>query len=96
MKYLIVFLSVSASAWSQQLPVVQAVSFTQDTFNILTYGTKADDVSPNTSAIAQAISTSKNIRVLNPPAGNAGKEVAPGPGLPKVLLFINKNRIAVF
>jgi DNA sulfur modification protein DndE len=57
MKYLIALLSVSASAWSQELPVVQAVSFKQDTFNILTYGAKADGVSLNTSAIARAIFT---------------------------------------
>jgi len=81
MKYLIVLLSVSATAWSQQLPVVQAVSFKQDTFNILTYGVKSDGVSLNTSAIAPAISTSENIRVFNALTRNGGKEAALGPGV---------------
>ena len=55
MKYLIALLFLSAPAWSQQLPVVQPVSFEKDTFNIIAFGAKADGFRLNTHAISEAI-----------------------------------------
>jgi DNA sulfur modification protein DndE len=53
----IVLLTVSFRSMSQQLPVVQQVSFRNDTFNILKFGAKADGITLNTDALAQAITT---------------------------------------
>lgn len=54
-KILIGLLFVSGHTLSQQLPVIQSVSFKKDTFNISAYGAKADGITLSTLAIKQAI-----------------------------------------
>ena len=57
MKYLILPLFISVTAWSQQLPVVDQVSFRKDTFNISAFGARPDGSSVNTTSIQNAIET---------------------------------------
>lgn len=47
--------SVYPETWEYQLPVTYEPYFRKDTFNIVRYGAKADGITLNTGAIAQAI-----------------------------------------
>jgi DNA sulfur modification protein DndE len=54
-KIFLLFFCFPLAVFSQQLPVVEQVSFKKDTFSISSYQAKADGITLNTSAIQQAI-----------------------------------------